>query len=81
MTESDLASVATERVVEAVAGVAPTAAGIVGEDGAAAEEETVPRRAELWWVLLLLAGLVLGAESVLANRWTRRRPVSGLAGA
>ena len=81
ITESDLAPVATERVVEAVAGVAPTAAGAAGENGAAADEETVPRRAELWWVLLVLAGLVLAVESVLANRWTRQRPVSGLAGA
>ena len=80
ITESDLAPVATERVVEAVAGVAP-AAGEAGESGATAGGETVPRRAELWWVLLLLAALVLGVESVLANRWTRQRPVSGLAGA
>lgn len=80
IAESDLAAVATERVVEAVAGVAPTATGTAGEDGAAADGETVPRRAELWWMLLLLAGLVLGVESVLANRWTRQRPVSGLAG-
>ena len=81
ITESDLVPVATERVVEAVAGVAPTAVGAAGENGQAADEETVPRRAELWWVLLLLAGLVLGVESVLANRWTRQRPASGLAGA
>ena len=80
IAESDLAPVATERVVEAVAGVAP-AEGAAGESGAAVGGETVPRRAELWWVLLLLAALVLGVESVLANRWTRQRPVSGLAGA
>ena len=82
INESDLAPVATERVMEAASGVARTGpAGGAGEAGATFEGEAVPQRAELWWVLLLLAGLVLGVESVLANRWARRRPASGLAGA
>ena len=79
IAESDLAPVATERVVEAVAGTAPT--GATGEGGATVDGEEVPRRAELWWLLLLLAALVLGVESVLANLWTRRRPASALTGA
>lgn len=76
IAESDLVPVATERVAEAVGG------GAAAGDGAApAEGEEIPARAELWWPLLVLAALVLGVESVLANRWTRRRPVSGLTGA
>ncbi len=82
ITESDLSPVATERVVAAVSGVEATgAAAAAGENAVTVDGETVSRRAELWWVLLLLAGIVLGVESILANRWTRRRPVSGLAGA
>ncbi len=45
----------------------------------ALDEEAVVQRSEFWWPLLMLAALVLGAESVLANRWTRRRPTSALA--
>ena len=79
IAESDLAPVATERVVEAAGGASP--AGATGEDGSTVDGEEVPRRAELWWLLLALAALVLGVESVLANRWTRRRPASALTGA
>ncbi|WP_419164669.1 hypothetical protein [Candidatus Palauibacter sp.] len=79
IAESDLAPVATERVAEAVAGAPP--AGATGEDGATVDGEEVPRRAELWWLLLALAALVLGVESVLANLWTRRRPASALTSA
>ena len=76
LEEADLVPVAPERVVEAVVGV--TARD--GEATAGAiDEETAERRSELWWPLLILAVLVLGAESVIANRWTRRRPTSGLA--
>ena len=83
ITESDLVPVATERVAEAVGGAPPAGDAGAGDGAGAgtADGETVPRRAELWWPLLVLAALVLGAESVLANRWTRRRPVSALTGA
>ncbi|WP_419948021.1 BatA domain-containing protein [Candidatus Palauibacter sp.] len=79
IAESDLSPVATERVAETVGGPSPP--GEAGEGAAGIDGETVPRRAELWWPLLLLSALVLGVESVLANRWTRRRPVSALTGA
>ena len=79
IAESDLAPVAMERVAEAVGGAPP--AREAGDGAAGSEGETVPRRAELWWPLLLLAALVLGVESVLANRWTRQRHVSALTGA
>ena len=79
IAESDLAPVATERLAEAVGGTPP--AGDAAEGAAGIEGETVPRRAELWWPLLVLAALVLGVESVLANRWTRQRSVSALTGA
>lgn len=76
VAESDLTPVATEAVVDAVLGAGATG----GEEVAAAEAiEAEPARAELWWPLVLLAALVLVTESVLANRWTRRRVTSKLA--
>ncbi|WP_419163763.1 VWA domain-containing protein [Candidatus Palauibacter sp.] len=79
ITESDLVPVATERVIEAVAGATP--AGPAGDGGGTEDGEAATRRAELWWLLLLAAALVLGVESVLANRWARRRPASALTNA
>ena len=80
LEESDLSPVPPERVVEAVVGAeaaAPETESATGAADAVAGE--TPGRRELWWPLLLLAALVLVAESVLANRWTRRRPSAGLA--
>lgn len=79
LAESDLAAVAPERVVEAVVGGGRR----VGRSGrargtASAAESGPPARRELWWFLLALAALVMGAESVIANRWTRRRPTTRL---
>jgi hypothetical protein len=71
LEESDLTTVAPERLAEAVVtsvdGV-PTATQGPRADGG----EEMQRR-ELWWVLLVCAALVLLTESVLANRWARRR--------
>lgn len=80
LEESDLAPVPPERVVEAVVGAGTAGATEAPAGGAAdpAAVETEGRR-ELWWPVLLLAALVLVAESLLANRWTRRRPSAGLA--
>jgi len=75
LAESDLATVAPERIVAAVVG----AAGPSADAAAAAATESGPARRELWWWLLLLSAAVMVAESVLANRWTRRRPATGLA--
>jgi hypothetical protein len=75
LAESDLAPVAPERIVESVVG----APGAMGQGGTATEIETGPVRRELWWWILVLAAVVLAAESIVANRWTRRRPASGLA--
>ncbi|MDX1394582.1 MAG: BatA domain-containing protein [Gemmatimonadota bacterium] len=76
LAESDLAPVAPERIAGSVvgAGGAPETAGGVG---VVLEDE--PVRRELWWWLLLAAAAVLVAESVIANRWTRKLPTSGLA--
>lgn len=74
LDESDLTPLAPERLIESVAG-GPGTRPVANTTGvAAAEEET--RTRELWWPLLLAAALVLVAESVLANRWARRRPAS-----
>ncbi|MDH3734941.1 MAG: BatA domain-containing protein [Gemmatimonadota bacterium] len=76
LPESDLAPVAPERILSSVVGAG---AGQPPTDGGAVPAEDEPARRELWWFLLLAAALVLVAESVIANRWTRRRPTSGLA--
>jgi hypothetical protein len=80
LPESDLAPVAPERISSSVVGAggqnAGTAAGTATAGFSGSEE---PARRELWWFLLLAAALVLIAESLIANRWTRRRPTSGLA--
>ena len=78
LEESDLAPVPPERVVEAVVGAGSAAPEVAGAADAGVGE-TEGRR-ELWWPLLLLAAIVLIAESVIANRWTRRRPSGGLVG-
>lgn len=72
LPESDLAPVAPERVVEAVVGAAAGAESATATAAAAGEVGPESRR-ELWWPVLLLAILVLGVESVVANRWARRR--------
>jgi len=75
LDESDLVPIAPERVVAAVLGAGASGTAAPEADGAV--EQT--RRAELWWPLALVALLVLAAESIIANRWTRRRPASRLA--
>ncbi|MDX1578080.1 MAG: BatA domain-containing protein [Gemmatimonadota bacterium] len=78
LSESDLTSVAPERIVDAVLGADPAVAepaAAVAPEGA----DAPAARFELWWVLVALAALVLCAESALANRWTRRRPTSPVA--
>lgn len=71
LEESDLTALAPERLAESVAG--GPAVGPAGEAGVrgAGNEETY--RNELWWPLLLAAALVLLTESLVANRWARRR--------
>jgi hypothetical protein len=91
--ESDLAPIAPERIAGEVVGdlvVRNDQAGGSGDAGGAGGvggprtaggvgtgSDGAPGRRELWWPLLALAGVVLGAESWLANRWswssTRRR--------
>jgi hypothetical protein len=79
--ESDLAPMAPERVVEAVVGAGATATTeAASAPEAGAPDGQPPGRRELWWPLLLLAGIVLAAESLIANRWTRRRPPARVAG-
>ena len=75
LAESDLAAVAPERIVDSVVGGAGRAAAAAG--GPDVQEE--PGRRELWWFLLFGAAVVLMIESLVANRWTRRRPSAGLA--
>jgi len=77
LSESDLSTVAPERVVEAVVGASDRGDSASGVTLAADSDE--PARRELWWFFLALSAIVLVAESVIANRWTRRRPGSGLA--
>jgi hypothetical protein len=74
LEESDLTPLAPERLIESVAGGPGTRAAATSAALDAADEET--RTRELWWPLLLLAALVLVTESILANRWARRRPPS-----
>ncbi len=76
LEESDLSTVAPERVVEAVVG-AGVAASEAAPEALAEAAPQAPARRELWWPLVVLAVLVLGAESVIANRWTRRRVAAG----
>lgn len=75
LDESDLVAVAPERVEEAVLG----AGSASGEAASGVDGEEQTRQAEFWWPLILVAVLVLAAESIIANRWTRRRPASRLA--
>ncbi|MCG8468723.1 MAG: BatA domain-containing protein [Gemmatimonadetes bacterium] len=76
LRESDLTPIAPERVSESVVG-----AGAGGDPSTPTpgSEVTEARPVELWWVLVALAAVALAAESIVANRWTRRRPASGLA--
>jgi hypothetical protein len=71
LEESDLTALAPERLAEAVVtraeGAATASPAPRGDEG-----EEIHRR-ELWWSLLVCAALVLLTESVLANRWARRR--------
>jgi hypothetical protein len=66
--ESDLTAVDSDELVTAVSAPpaeVPTAAGGPEVPLGAAEME---RRQALWWYFLLIAGLILGIESILANR-------------
>ena len=76
LAESDLAPVAPERIASSVVGAAGGQRTAAAGATIAPEE---PARREVWWFLLLAAAVVLVAESMVANRWTRRRPTSGLA--
>jgi hypothetical protein len=78
LEESDLTSLAPERLIESVAGGPGTRPAATSPPIDVAADET--RTRELWWPLLLLAVLVLVTESILANRWARRRgPSRGMA--
>jgi len=79
VSESDLSPVATERVVAAVVGAAANAEPSAAVSTAPGDEDAPAVGRELWWPLLALAGLVLAAESIIANRWTRRRTTTRLA--
>lgn len=76
--ESDLTAVDSDELVAAVS-APPTADSIVtaGPDAPLGPTE-LERRQALWWYLLLAAGLILGIESILANR--RRGEATILAG-
>jgi hypothetical protein len=76
LAESDLAAVAPERIAGSVLGAG---AGQGTSAGGVPAGDEDPTRRELWWFLLLAAAIVLVVESLVANRWTRRRPTSGLA--
>jgi hypothetical protein len=78
LEESDLTALAPERLIESVAGGPGTRPVATAEVVGPADEET--RRRELWWPLLLAAALMLVIETILANRWARRRtPPRGMA--
>ncbi len=73
LTESDLAAVEPERVEAAITG-APAGEAASGTGIEAAGIGTgEPGRREFWWPLLMLAAIVLMTESLVANRWSRRR--------
>lgn len=76
LAESDLAAVAPELVAAAAGSASGDGAGTDAVDATAragASTAVEAGRSELWWPLLLLAALVLAAESFVANRWSRRR--------
>ncbi len=73
LEESDLTALAPERLaLDAAAARSPEPTAAATGTG---DDREISRR-ELWWPLLILAALVLMTESVLANRWARRRTPS-----
>lgn len=74
LEESDLTPVAPEGLAESVAGGPGSGPAAASAAVDVADGETHGR--ELWWTLLVVAALVLVTESILANRWARRRPPS-----
>lgn len=78
LEEGNLVPVAPERVIAAVMGAAVDG-GESGPGVGAVDDEIAARRSELWWPLLVLAAIVLVAESAIANRTGSRRATPGLA--
>ena len=70
-TESDLTALDTRELVATVTGRASDAAVQVATPQEMTREES-ERRQSLWWYLLLTGRLLLAAETVIANRLSRK---------
>jgi len=66
--ESDLTAIDQEELVAAVSALPGGGEATAGGPRAPREPSELERRQALWWYLLLMVGLVLAVETVLANR-------------
>ena len=69
IAESDLSHFEPQELVAMVTGAV---AAPEGTAGATAEvKEALERRQTIWWYLLIVAVLILGAETMLSNKLSR----------